>query len=205
MEKTSGRPRHLLSLLALPIALGLSACGGRLGEGEVSEGERRFTEKLLFPTQQLPEKTPFNQAESGCPAVTQNEGTAVWRMGGDSARGLSYQASVSETARECTREGNTLRIKVGVRGRVVMGESGRGGSVTVPVRIVVRDGEKTVLNRLVQANVSVPDGGSVPYSVADEGIALAVTATDPAEQYSILVGIDPQGARASGARRERRR
>ncbi|MCA0406292.1 MAG: hypothetical protein LCH39_09105 [Proteobacteria bacterium] len=194
-----------LAALAVPLALSLAACGTtKLGEGEVSEGERRFTEKLLFPTQKLPEAKPFNEREIGCPAVSLLDGTATWRVGADSARGVSYQASINDLARECTQEGTTMRIKVGVRGRVVIGDGGRGGTINVPVRVAVKDGDKTLHSRVSTASVSVADSGSSAFTVLDEGIIVTITDKDPADQYSIIVGIDPQGAR-SGAPRKRRR
>jgi hypothetical protein len=206
MAMTINRSRVRMVCLALPLAVSLAACGGnKLGEGEVSEGERRFTEKLLFPTQKLPEKKPFEQRELGCPAVSLLDGTSTYRVGGDSARGVSYQASLHDLARECEGEGSTMRIKVGVRGRVVMGEGGRGGSISVPVRIVVKDGAKTVHSRVIGTAVSVPDGGSVPFTALDEGIVVAITDQDPGDQYTIVVGIDPQGGRATGGARKRRR
>lgn len=203
---SSMRAALRLALLAGPLALALSACGAsKLGEGEVSEGERRFTEKLLFPTQKLPEAKPFDQREIGCPAVSLLDGTATWRVGGDSARGVSYQASINDLARECTQEGNTLRIKVGVRGRVVIGDGGRGGTINVPVRIAVKDGDKTLLSRVSTASVSVAESGSSAFTVLDEAISVVITDKDPADQYSILIGIDPQGSRGGTASRKRRR
>lgn len=203
-----GRMLNSLRLVALsaPLALLLAGCGAsKLGDGEVSEGERRFTEKLLFPTQKLPEARPFNQRDIGCPSVELQDGTAAWRVGGDSARGVSHQASIHDLARECTTEGATQRIKVGVRGRVVLGEGGRAGTVTVPLRVVVKDGDRIVHSRVVSTAVSVPEGGSVPFTILDESVALSITDKDPAEQYSILVGLDPQGSRGAAPRKKRRR
>lgn len=206
MAMTINRSRVRILCLALPLSAALAACGGgKLGEGEVSEGERRFTEKLLFPVEKLPEKKPFEQRDIGCPSVSLLDGTSTWRVGGDSARGVSYQAAIHDLARECTTEGSTMRIKVGVRGRVVMGEGGRGGSITVPVRVVVKDGDKSLHSRVVGTAVSVPDGGSVPFTTLDDGIVVTITQQDPAEQYSIVVGIDPQGSRGGGPARKRRR
>lgn len=205
---THGRTTNTLRLLALgvPLALLLAGCGAsKLGEGEVSEGERRFTEKLLFPVQKLPEAKPFNQREFSCPTVELQDGTAAIKIGGQSARGVFYQASIHDMARECATEAGVMRVKVGVRGRVVVGEGGSGGTVGVPVRIVVKDGDRIVSTRLVSTSVSVPADGSVPFSLVDESVSVSVTDKDPGEQYVILVGLDPQGSRGAAPRKKRRR
>lgn len=195
-----------LALAVVPLAFVLAGCGGaKMAEGEVSEGERRFTERLLFGGQKLPEPKPFNERELGCPQVTLLDGTAQWRVGGDSARGVSHQASIHDLARECTTEGNTMRIKVGVRGRVVLGEGGRAGSYGVPVRIVVREGDKTLHSRVVSTSVSVPDDGSVPFTIIDNTITVPVTDKDPGEAYTVVVGLDPQGSRGAAPGKKRRR
>jgi hypothetical protein len=206
MNRQAGSIKAHKAMLILPLALLLAGCGGtKLGEGEVSEGERRFTEKLLFPTQKLPEAQPFNKREFSCPAITLQDGTASWRVGGDSARGVSHQASIHDFARECSVEGGIMRVKVGVSGRVVMGEAGRAGGYAVPVRVVVREGDRTVHSRVVSTSVSVPDSGSVPFVVLDDAISLNVTDKDPGDMYSILVGLDPQGNRGKAPAKKRRR
>ena len=52
---------------------------------------------------------------------------------------LRYQLSFGQTARECSVQGETLNIKVGVQGRVILGPLGAPGPVDVPLRYAVVD------------------------------------------------------------------
>lgn len=202
--KMSSRMR--VACLVVPAAMLLAGCSSsKLGEGEVSAGERKFTEKLLFPVQKLPEAQPFNKREFTCPVVNLQDGTASWRVGGDSARGVSHQASIHDLARECSADGGTMRIKLGVSGRVVLGEGGRPGSYTVPLRVVVREGDRTLLSKVISTSISLPDNGSAPFVIVDNAITVPVTEKDPGEMYSILVGLDPQGNRGKAPAKKQRR
>lgn len=193
--------KHLLRrffLLSLA-ALGLSACGGRADT--VSPTEKAVTERILFANTKLPEPKEA-QRVLGCPAATILDGTAAYRVGeAGSARGVSHQAAILDLARECRPEGNVMRIKVGVQGRLILGDSGRPGTYTIPVRIAVRGDGKVLQSKLLPTAVTVPpDDTLAPFVTIDDTITVPITAEDPAEQYTILVGLDPQGAP-----RERRR
>lgn len=77
-----------------------------------------------------------------CPPVQIRPGAEsfkVYERGGeDDPNSIRYQASVIETARECTAAGpDTLNIKLGVRGRIAAGPKGGPGNVTVPLRVAV--------------------------------------------------------------------
>jgi hypothetical protein len=143
--------------------------------------------------------------EITCPYIQPLDGTVSYRAGAtDSARGVTYQSSLTNAARECSDDGATIRIKVGVQGRIILGEGGRPGGYTAPVRIAVRKGDQTVYSKLHQVPVSVPaDDTHGIFTVIDDAIALPISATvDPGDEYKILIGLDPQG-RATPRNRRR--
>jgi hypothetical protein len=149
---------------AVVCALGLASCA--------SSGENRAV--ITVPNQDvLPAE--FFLSQGYCPPVQIRPGTEsfiVHERGheGDPAF-VRYQASITQTARECHAVGpDTLSIKVGVAGRLTAGPKGGAGSAALPLRIVV----------MKQA------GSAVFYS---EAFKLPVTVTAPtyAADYSQVI------------------
>lgn len=183
---------RLVALVGFGVTL--AACSS---SSTTSDTERNFTERLLFGNTKLTEQAPISRRDLGCPSVKILSDTGVYRAGDPSgARGVSFQASINDFARECRPDGETLRIKVGVQGRLILGDNGKPGTITVPVRVVVRGNGATLYSKLHPIAVTIPPNDTQsPFMIIDDGIAVPITATDPADQYSILVGLDPQGVR----------
>jgi hypothetical protein len=209
------RPLRLAMLAALP-ALALGACGttgsgtagseATNGVGPVSQTEKSITQRLLFANTKLPEQKAA-ETNYGCPSANILDGTAAYRVGdAGSARGVSHQASIHDLARECHAQGGMMHIKVGIQGRLILGDSGKPGTFTVPVRVAVRSNGQTVYTKLLATPVTIPaDDTQSAFVVIDDAINLPITAEDPADAYTVLVGLDPQGARAAKPRKKRRR
>jgi hypothetical protein len=204
-QHSSATSRHVFLVPALVI-LG-SVLAGCSTSNTVSQTEKSVTERILFANTKLPEQKIEETRDYGCPATSILEGTAAYRVGeAGQARGISHQAAITDLARECTFAGNTVRIKVGIQGRLILGDGGKPGTYTIPVRIAVRSNGQTVFTRLAPTSVTVPsnDTQSV-FVVIDDTISLPITAEDPGEAYSILVGLDPQGGKAAPGKKKRRR
>lgn len=110
-----------------------------------------------------------------CPPVHIRPGTesfVVYERGHeDDPAYVRYQASITQTARECQVLGpDTLSIKVGIAGRVTAGPKGGPGNATLPLRIAV----------VKQA------GSAVFYSEAFK-TAVAVAAPTYAADYSQVI------------------
>ena len=91
-----------------------------------------------------------------CPSVTVRSGAATLAVnapGADpSATNLRFQASVSQTARECAVSAGNMTMKIGIQGRVILGPAGTPGKVEVPMRLaLVR--EKTFVADLLSQHV----------------------------------------------------
>ena len=211
----SGFPVTARIVPAAMLTLGLAACGGGGGGGVLGTGigggsstssssgssesgplgtARNY---LLYggATVPAPIANP-NERSINCPKVNVLEGTAAMRIGtqSGSATEVSYQASLGETARECTVQGATVAIKVGVEGRLLVGMLGKPGTYSVPLRIVVKRLKVVLYSKLVRINVTVPAGDTqAGFTHVEEGIVLPLTENDPAEEYDLLVGFDPNG------------
>lgn len=189
-------------LVLVAIGIALAGCASQ-GDGP-SPTEQRIVTAVLFGGRALP-APPETVREFGCPSATLLDGTGVYRSGDSgTARGVSYQAWINDIARECMPQGNLMRIKVGIQGRFILGENGKPGTYTVPIRVAVRRGEETVLSRLLSASVSVPASDTQsPFVLVDDSITVTIGADDPGDEYKILIGIDPQGQRAAPRKRRR--
>lgn len=165
--------------------------------------EDNLANTIIYGGRPLP-PVQSQKREITCPYLDVLEGTVSYRQGEQgTARGVGYQSTLTNAARECSDDGVTLRIKVGVQGRTILGEGGKPGTYSAPVRIAVRKGDQTVYSKLHLASVSIPaDDTHGVFTVIDDAISLPIGATDPSDEYKILIGLDPQGR---APQRQRRR
>jgi hypothetical protein len=113
-----------------------------------------------------------------------------------SALNLRYQVSIGTTARECRLlPGNTLSIKVGMQGRIILGPEGTPGTFEVPVRFaVVREGiePKPITTRLDRVAVTVPPNDTnVLFSHVAEGLEFPMPRSSEIDSYVVYIGFDP--------------
>jgi hypothetical protein len=135
-----------------------------------------------------------------CPNIEYRQGAATFSVKGQgsndsSAMGLRYQASLSRTARECIASQDSLTIKVGVEGRIVLGPAGSPGTVNLPVRYaLVREGlhPKTLWTRMYTVPVTV-DQQNFTWMHVEEEMTVPRPPAEELDAYVIYVGFDPQG------------
>ena len=203
------------------LGLGVAGCGGGIpGLGgpretapapEQGSGGGSVLRNLFLygGTTVPPSQDPqFNQAQSelGCPAIGVIENTAGYRGGTalERASGVAFQASLVNLARECIFEGKQLRMRVGVEGRLLLGQNGKPGTFSVPVRIVVKRRSEIVAQRFTRINVIVPATDTqTDFYLIEEDIIVPITENDPRDEYDIFVGFDPTGQQAARQTRKR--
>lgn len=124
--------------------------------------------------------------EIACPRVRILSGTASIRRddGSGDANALRWQASITNTARECQRTADGTKVRVGVSGRVVEGPRGAADEVELPVRIAVREGTEVTYSRLHAVSVA-RTGPSQPWAFVDETIVV-----DQPQAAEIIVGFE---------------
>ena len=141
--------------------------------------------------------TPPTEFE--CPSVAIRQGAGTWSVAANpaepSAMNLRYQLSLGETARECRLAASTVAMKVGVRGRVVLGPSGGPGQLDVPVRVaVVREGvePRTITTKLVRIPVNIAaNDPNVVFSVVEDDLTFPMPPGAEIDNYVVYVGFDP--------------
>ncbi|RYB01716.1 hypothetical protein D3272_24600 [Lichenibacterium ramalinae] len=200
--------------------MGLSLCGCAATEKllpTTGGGGSVFGNLLAFHTSDPGPVPVAGQREDPleCPTIEILDGTASYRTyaGAEQTNeAVRYQFSMGEVARDCTKSGKEILLKVGVEGRVLLGPAGAPGSFTVPVRIAVRhDGDgKAVATKFFQVPATIaPGADSTTFQVVSEPIAVPFVTSHSDEDYTILVGFDASGKPAPAAagpdRKPRRR
>lgn len=148
-----------------------------------------------------------------CPVIEILDGTSSYRTYAGTEQTnetVRYQFSMGEVARDCTKSGKEILVKVGVEGRVLLGPAGTPGAFTVPVRIAVRhDGDgKVVASRLYQAPATIAAGAdSTTFQIVSEPLAVPFLSAHADGDYTILVGFDTasHAPAAAGEKRATRR
>lgn len=148
----------------------------------------------------FPSSTPLPQNDSPveCPTIEVLDGTASVRVysGGDRSNDhVRYGFALGDIARECSKAGDMLVLKVGAEGRVLLGPSGSPGSFTVPLRIAVRNDvtQKVLTSQLNSIPASIGSGETqAAFTFVSEPFSVPLV-RHPDEDYVILVGFDPNG------------
>lgn len=139
-----------------------------------------------------------------CPDVTVRQGAATLSSSANpaepTAMNLRYQISIGTTARECRLlPGNTVSMKVGMQGRVVLGPEGAPGTFDVPIRFaVVREGieARPIVTKLDRISVTVPPSDSnVLFSHVAEGLDFPLPRAGEIDAYVVYIGFDPSALR----------
>lgn len=155
-----------------------------------------------------PGATSADQPELECPAVDIRQGASTLAVstpdGG--ALGLRYQATFSRVARDCSREGPSIHIRVGVQGRVILGPAGASGDIKIPLRYaLVQEGvePKTIYTKLYMIPVTIgASDANVPFVNVDETMTVPMPPASDYDNYLIYVGFDPEGAAAAEPRKK---
>lgn len=122
---------------------------------------------------------------------------------------LRYQAGLGQTARECKLNGQTLTMRVGVQGRVILGPAGGPGDIELPLRLaVIHEGPepKTILTKLNRVPVTIAPGDSnVAFTTIEEDLTFPMPRRmGQIDEYIVYVGFDPQGFREPQKKRPQR-
>ena len=145
-------------------------------------------------------------AGSDCPPVQVRTGASTLTSSANpaepTAMNLRYQVTIGTTARECRLgPNNTVTIKVGMQGRVIVGPEGAGSnSIDVPLRFaVVRETveSKVITTKLDRVAVAVPPNeGNVLFSHVTEGLEFPMPRGGDLDNYIVYIGFDPASVQA---------
>jgi hypothetical protein len=136
--------------------------------------------------------------ELDCPVVKIRAGASTYgvAMPGKQPVGsdLRYQATISRTARDCTRSSGQIIARIGIQGRVIAGPAGAPATVEIPLRVaVVQTGvhEKVLATKVYRTTVSMAEDNSA-FSLVGEDLAYSMPPGLTSDSYVFYIGFDPQ-------------
>jgi hypothetical protein len=199
------------------LGLGVAGCAGsgdtmlapRSGDNDSMLGNLLAFNSTKPPG---PLKSPITQQDRpvACPQIEVQDGTASARtyVGTEQTNNnVRYQFSMGDVARECSKVGDQIMIKVGVQGRVLLGPAGAAGSFSVPVRIAVRrdaDG-KPAASKLYPVAATIPQGQTeTDFALVADPLGVPYLRSEADQDYTILVGFDVQAKPAAPGNRKAR-
>jgi hypothetical protein len=106
----------------------------------------------------------------------------------DNSANMIYQAAITDVTRDCSRNGGTLTMNVGVAGKVVPGPKGSPGTITMPIRVVVVHGSDVLYSQLHQYKLQVSDmSAATQFMFNDPNV---VVPEPTAKDYQLFAGFD---------------
>jgi hypothetical protein len=174
--------RTAMSLAAGGLLLALAGCqsGGEGGAGG------------LFAGKPKEDAVRLSELRAYCPQVTLRSGTASFNTyakgGKDDPAKIVYQASIADVTRKCSYTDTSIGMTVAVAGRVVPGPQGKAGTITMPIRVAVVQGDQTIYSKLFKHPVQVSDtAGATQFVFTDSEI----TIPGPVQQnVQVFAGFD---------------
>jgi hypothetical protein len=204
----AGRAGRLHAALALAAAAAvLSGCGGGSNifsapadSGSIPSISDRYNQLFGSRSQAVGEAPPAaDGTELDCPVVKIRAGASTYAVAPPGkqpvASELRYQATITRTARDCTRSSGQIVARIGIQGRVIAGPAGAPATVEVPLRVaVVQTGvhERVIATKVYRTTVSMTEDTSVPFSVVGEDLAYSMPPGATSESYVFYIGFDPQ-------------
>jgi hypothetical protein len=196
------------SLMAVTLSVALAGCGGGSMFGGSTSGSSssspsigsRFSQLFGSKSQAVGEKAPDEHEPDAptCPQVSIRFGASTLAVGlpGKEATGadLRYQASILRTARDCTLSGGQIHARLGVQGRIIVGQAGAPPTTLIPMRVaVVQEGvsPKVIFTKAFQTTVDIQTDGFTDFSLVAEDIVYPPPSPDVADAYVFYVGFDP--------------
>jgi hypothetical protein len=209
-------PRSSSPFLATLFVLGLAGCGGNLANFDTPQsppssppGARLLAAMLGMKRTEAGGNGATSPGEEDrhtyCPEVLILEGTEASRAHAGtppSNANLRHQYSLTETARECKRDGDELTLKIGVAGKVLLGPAGSSGSYTVPVRMAIlrKSDNEPEVSKLYHTAVKVGQSETeTDFTIVSESLHVRFVQDHAEADYTIRVGIDEGPGRDKNA------
>lgn len=195
----------IAAMAAASLAVGCSLLASPASSQSLSD---RF--KSLFggkPDEPAPSAAPTGpseaQVQENCPPVTIRAGASTYAVGatGKAATGndLRFQATITKTARDCTKAGGEITARIGIQGRVIAGPAGAPASVEIPLRVAVVQGgvsEKVIATKPYRTTVEMSEAGNVPFTLVADDLVYPIPPGATGDNYIFYIGFDPQALAA---------
>jgi len=149
--------------------------------------------------EQPAESAVEGETDLTCPPVSIRAGASTYAVAAPGKQpvgnDLRVQATITRTARDCTKNGDQITARIGIQGRVIAGPAGAPSTVEIPLRVAVVQGgvqEKTIATKVYRTTVSMSEDGSVPFALVAEDMVYPVPLGAAGDSYIFYIGFDPQ-------------
>ncbi|CAB4326302.1 hypothetical protein [Brucella sp. 191011898] len=185
MQKASQNRSSLFPVFATVLLASLAGCttsGTENGANSslptrATSGEKRISETEL---------------RAYCPSVSLRDGTAffnTYEKGGDKdPERVIYQAALTDTTRSCQYGNGTLTMDIAGAGKVVPGPKYKTGTIVMPIRVAIRQGDQVVYSKLHKQRVSITNPDTATQFVFnDKGVTIPMP---DKQNVQIFIGFD---------------
>lgn len=131
-----------------------------------------------------------------CPKLVLRGGTENFRIyakgtdkdSPDAKNNVVYQATMTDTVRECKRANEQMTIRVGAAGRLIAGPKGGPGTFNMPIRVAVTRGTEVLYSQLHQFPGAIPEGRvNNTFTFVDENVVIPIP---DKKNILVFVGFD---------------
>lgn len=131
----------------------------------------------------------------GCPRfqVWSRDGYVTVYEAGKVGDGLAvmHRGEIMKTARECQVEPGRVTVKYGFSGRVLLGQKGRTGRVSLPVNVFVTDSKREkILTDATRVNVDVTVDSPIGYFSVVRSVTFQIPEGSRPGEYEVYVAFD---------------
>ncbi|GAB5508827.1 MAG: hypothetical protein Rhims3KO_02280 [Hyphomicrobiales bacterium] len=195
------KPTILRSSAALGLAFALTACSGGMDALTGMMGGGGSQQATVTPvTANTFGGVSVDQlrADQLCPSVVIQEGTEVLRLYSGEERNATtvrYQATILQTALECTAAAGQYGLTLGIAGRVLLGPQGSPASLDLPIRVAIVDTttDDLLSSELIRATAVIePTEVSATFTLVNRSFFLPTP--NRQSDYQVLVGFDEAGS-----------
>jgi hypothetical protein len=158
-----------------------------------------FGGKSEEPAEAAPLPAPEGENDLTCPPVSIRAGASTYAVAAPGKQpvgnDLRFQATITRTARQCTKTGDQISGRIGIQGRVIAGPAGAPSSVEIPLRVAVVQGgvqEKTIATKVYRTTVAMSEDSSIPFTLVAEDMLYPVPPGATGDSYIFYIGFDPQ-------------
>lgn len=186
-----------LFLTACSASSVLNAGAEKRSETNVAASDGAISDSTLAAASPLVEGGAATGVAVGfCPKVrliTNDETYRTFEGRDREVDNIAYQAVLYDATRSCRVEGGNLVIDVTAAGRLLAGPRGsRGGSLTMPIRIAVRDSAGVPYSELETYKASIAaDRTSDQFVYRRSQVVIPATGD---RRTTVLIGFDEKGA-----------
>jgi hypothetical protein len=131
----------------------------------------------------------------GCPRfqVWSRDGYVTVYEPGRVGDGLAvmHRGEITRTARECQIEPGRVTVKYGFSGRVLLGQKGRTGRVTLPVNVFVTDAKRAkVATDIIKVDVDIALDNPISYFSIVRSVTFKIPEGSRPGEYEVFVSFD---------------